>query len=221
MTNPRLILATLGLAVALTGCAHRQPLATEPPNLYLLKQELIAYADSGTYERSLAAAAAPAQAWIEQRAARGGTKLAIVLDLDETLLSNLPHMREMDFGYVPGLWEKWVALADAPAIAPIAELYRSARARGIAVFYLTGRRERDRPGTVKNLQLVGADDYVALHCKPDNDPGLTQTFKTATRRKITEDGYTIIANIGDQQSDLDGGFAEKTFKLPNPFYMTK
>jgi hypothetical protein len=25
-------------------------------------------------------------------------------------------------------------------------------------------------------------------------------------------------NIGDQMSDLDGGFAERTYKLPNPFY---
>jgi len=31
----------------------------------------------------------------------------------------------------------------------------------------------------------------------------------------------IIANIGDQESDLAGGFAEKTFKLPNPFYISK
>ncbi|MGB6550988.1 MAG: HAD family acid phosphatase [Xanthobacteraceae bacterium] len=28
----------------------------------------------------------------------------------------------------------------------------------------------------------------------------------------------MIANVGDQESDLSGGYAEKTFKLPNPFY---
>jgi hypothetical protein len=28
----------------------------------------------------------------------------------------------------------------------------------------------------------------------------------------------IIANLGDQFSDLAGGYAERTFKLPNPFY---
>ena len=39
--------------------------------------------------------------------------------------------------------------------------------------------------------------------------------------KITADGYTIIANLGDQESDLAGGYAEKTFKLPNPFYLTE
>jgi putative acid phosphatase of HAD superfamily subfamily IIIB len=31
-------------------------------------------------------------------------------------------------------------------------------------------------------------------------------------------GYTIIANMGDQLSDLEGGFAECAFKVPNPLY---
>jgi HAD superfamily, subfamily IIIB (Acid phosphatase) len=41
------------------------------------------------------------------------------------------------------------------------------------------------------------------------------------RRKLTAEGYIIIANIGDQDSDLTGGYAERIFKLPNPFYLTK
>jgi hypothetical protein len=28
---------------------------------------------------------------------------------------------------------------------------------------------------------------------------------------------TIIANVGDQESDLAGGHAERMFKIPNPF----
>ena len=31
-------------------------------------------------------------------------------------------------------------------------------------------------------------------------------------------GYRIIANVGDQESDLTGGGADRSFKLPNPFY---
>jgi hypothetical protein len=38
------------------------------------------------------------------------------------------------------------------------------------------------------------------------------------RERIEKDGYTIIANAGDQPSDLAGGHAEMTFLLPNPFY---
>jgi acid phosphatase len=43
-------------------------------------------------------------------------------------------------------------------------------------------------------------------------------FKAPQRARIEGQGYTIIANIGDQPSDLDGGFSERTYLLPNPFY---
>jgi hypothetical protein len=43
-------------------------------------------------------------------------------------------------------------------------------------------------------------------------------FKAPERRKITEQGYTIVLSLGDQESDLKGGYAERTFKLPNPVY---
>lgn len=43
-------------------------------------------------------------------------------------------------------------------------------------------------------------------------------YKSSTRKIIQEKGYTIVVNIGDQFSDLAGGYAEKMFKLPNPYY---
>ena len=43
-------------------------------------------------------------------------------------------------------------------------------------------------------------------------------FKAPQRQAIEREGYTIIANVGDQPSDLEGGFSERTFPLPNPFY---
>jgi predicted secreted acid phosphatase len=44
-------------------------------------------------------------------------------------------------------------------------------------------------------------------------------YKSSERRKIVEQGYTIIMSIGDQWSDLDGEpRAEVSVKLPNPFY---
>lgn len=205
--------------LAVTGCATK-PGARAPANLTVVKQAIATYIDSGSYATELAAAAAPALAWVKARAQPGQPRLAIVFDLDETLLSNLRHMRAMDFGYVPGLWDEWVAAADAPVLDPVAAVYRAAREHGVTVFYLTGRREATRAGTEKNLRAAGLGDYAALHCKPDGFTGTTEAFKTATRRQLAAEGWTIIANIGDQASDLAGGFAERGFKLPNPFYRT-
>ena len=83
------------------------------------------------------------------------------------------------------------------------------------------RSEKDRAGTEKNLRDDGLSDYAALYLKPDAATEPTEAFKTAMRKKITADGYEILINIGDQQSDLDGGYAERTFKLPDPFYLTR
>jgi HAD superfamily, subfamily IIIB (Acid phosphatase) len=59
-----------------------------------------------------------------------------------------------------------------------------------------------------------------LITRPDNDPHPT-VDKTEERRKLAEAGYTIIATVGDQESDLEGGFAECMFKVPNPFYFIR
>jgi len=46
----------------------------------------------------------------------------------------------------------------------------------------------------------------------------TIQYKSGTRAYIESQGYEIVADIGDQFSDLLGGFADKTFKMPNPNY---
>jgi HAD superfamily, subfamily IIIB (Acid phosphatase) len=43
-------------------------------------------------------------------------------------------------------------------------------------------------------------------------------FKAPQRAAIEAEGYTIVANVGDQPSDLAGGHSERTFLLPDPFY---
>ena len=43
-------------------------------------------------------------------------------------------------------------------------------------------------------------------------------FKAPVRARIEQAGFRIIANMGDQPSDLLGGHAEKEFLLPDPFY---
>ncbi|HEY7280331.1 MAG TPA: HAD family acid phosphatase [Actinomycetota bacterium] len=43
-------------------------------------------------------------------------------------------------------------------------------------------------------------------------------YKSATRAHIESLGYDIVANFGDQFSDLVGGHADRTFKMPNPNY---
>ncbi|MDR3546341.1 MAG: HAD family acid phosphatase [Candidatus Limnocylindrales bacterium] len=61
--------------------------------------------------------------------------------------------------------------------------------------------------------------YLTTACA--SDPGgkcSTIHYKSATRAHIESLGYDIVASFGDQYSDLIGGYADRTFKLPNPNY---
>jgi len=218
-------LSLVFLVIGFGGCATRP---AEPRNLSLLKEEILTYVDSGRYAKEIEAVSNEAIAWIERRAknreiheAIRPARLAVVFDIDETMLSNLPQMRAMDFGYQPAAWDAWIARAEAPVIEPVREIYRHVRQLGIDVIFVTGRHERDRAGTEKNLLGVGAGDYALIFFKPSESKETTEKFKTATRARLVSEGWAIIANIGDQESDLAGGFAEKTFKLPAPFYLTR
>lgn len=216
---PRVVLCLAGLL--LTSGVFAAPPSREPANLDVLKHEITAYVDTGKYREDIAAVAAEAMAWLERRAAQGGLRLTMIFDLDETLISNWSHMKQMGFAYVPAAWRAWVQSGSAPAIEPVRDVYRTARRLGIDVVFLTGRDESDRTGTEKNLRSIGCGDYAALLFQPNLTKESTGEFKAATRGRLEAEGRVIIANIGDQESDLTGGHAEKTFKLPNPFYVTK
>jgi len=204
--------------------------AAEPRNLDLLKAEIRDYVKSGEYQRDIAAVAAKAEAWLVERAARRATpfdgaqgraeRLAVVFDLDETLLSNWPHIDSLGLGYTAAAWEAWVADGKAPASEPVREVYRTARRLGVDVIFLSGRREHQRAGTEKNLRAIECGEYAALILKPDASKEKAADYKTAQRQRLTSEGRVIIANLGDQESDLVGGFAERSFKLPNPLYLT-
>ena len=90
---------------------------------------------------------------------------------------------------------------------------------GVAVFFITGRDETQRAATERNLRSAGYSDYAELLMQEVGSHYASATdFKAPHRAKIEAEGFTIIANMGDQPSDLAGGYAEKTFLLPNPFY---
>ena len=210
--------AWLGLGLV---CAQAVMVAEVPTNLSTAKKAVLRYVDLGEYSKDLAATATQASNWIAARAARpiDGEKLAIVLDIDETVLTNLTHMREMDFGYLPRMWDLWVEEGTAPAINAVREVHDTARRHEVTVFFSRGRKESDRPGTVKNLAALDLGDYEQLICKPVGYTRTSGDYKTAARKGLEAEGWTIIANVGDQQSDILGGFSEKTFKLVNPFYL--
>jgi len=212
-------LLTIVLSTLLTGISF-----AEPANLAVLKSEIIAYHDSGAYERELAMAITNARAYIDQRIAANEhsnqkKKLAIVLDIDETSLSNYQQIIKRDFFADNRQIHQEILSSKAKVIQPMLELYRDARQHRVSVFFVTGRMPSERQATINNLQHVGYTDWNGLYLRPENyHQSSIVPFKSMARKEISAQGYTIIASIGDQCSDFAGGYTERGFKLPNPFY---
>ena len=196
------------------------------PNLGTLKTELKAYHDCtcpcGCYAHDLDAQADRAIAFLRRRAAhrRPGEKLALILDIDETTLSNYQEEVGADFANNAAAFDAWVKTAQAPAIPGTLRIYKEAQRLGVSIFFITGRSETERAATERNLRAQGFDKWQQLEMRPaDHGSETTADYKAAARAQIAASGYTLALNVGDQWSDLKGKpEAEYSVKYPDPFY---
>ncbi|MFE9999291.1 HAD family acid phosphatase [Streptomyces avermitilis] len=190
------------------------------------------------YAKDLARLESGAKRYIDKaahKAKRHGEKPAVVFDIDDTLLLSLDYEKKTNYTYNSTTWADYVAKADRPAVFGTPELVAYAKSKGVEVFYNSGLKESQRVSAVANLKKVGADinldaDHMFLK-DAANPPAYlsacataaawnctTVQYKSGTRKHIESLGYDIVANFGDQYSDLEGGYADKTYKLPNPTY---
>ncbi|MGW5973976.1 HAD family acid phosphatase [Streptomyces sp. NPDC055186] len=156
--------------------------------------------DYETWQRDCRAVMEQALPQLKQRIAapRPGEKQAIVLDIDNTAL-------ETDFGFS----------FPQPANQPVLEVAEYAQERGVAVFFVTARPGIIHAPTAFNLDHAGYES-AGLYVRGFFDLFRNVAeYKTAQRVAIESKGYTIIANIGNSATDLSGGHAERTYKLPD------
>jgi hypothetical protein len=176
-----------------------------------------------------------------------GAQPAIILDVDDTTLATWNYEIASNWAYNPVTNATYVTGELFPPVPGMVQMVTQAAGEGYAIFYLTGRPAVQEAATLGNLTAdgVGVDAgypapttlndgedglftkpavadypaYLTAACSGDPNGSCTTThYKTATRAHIESLGYDIVANFGDQFSDLTGGYADQTFKLPNPNY---
>jgi predicted secreted acid phosphatase len=159
------LLALLASCTTLPERSGFITVASQPANVGDAKVAARAYHDSGAYDRDLAIVADKAASWITQRAL-SASRPALILDIDETALSNWKIIKLDDFGRpiagpcdpgsgAPCGWAAWDQLARSPAIRPTLQVFQKARAANVAVFFITGRPENQRAATERNLRQAG------------------------------------------------------------------
>jgi predicted secreted acid phosphatase len=213
-----LIVITALLALAVPAIAATSPTGKSAA-------EIRAYYSSGDWNRAVKKQADRAKAYIAKRTKgkRAARKPALVLDIDETSLNNYPCLDRTDgLPYEGGPYAGCVVEFKAPAIKPVLSVFKFANKRHVHVVFITGRPEGIRDGTLQNLKTAGFKGKYDLVLQPPSRSGDASMvpYKSGARRQVERRGYTIIANLGDQRSDLKGGYSERTYKLPNVIYRT-
>ncbi|WP_044375235.1 HAD family acid phosphatase [Streptomyces noursei] len=218
----------------------------EIPNLTQVQDKIKAYygdtvtadgehyaSPASNYARQIRGIEAKARTYLTGALAKKGTgktKPAIVLDMDDTTLLTYNYELKVGFNFTPKSQDEYLEHTDMAAVFGMNDLVNWAHKKGAEVFFVTGRKEAQRDWSVRNLGNVGYavpldPSHVYLRDKehppaylPCGTTCSTIDFKSGTRRHIESLGYRIVANFGDQYSDLAGGASRRTFKLPNPMY---
>ncbi|MEU4244373.1 HAD family acid phosphatase [Actinoplanes sp. NPDC026619] len=206
------------------------------------------FAADGNYAKEASRVAASGSHYLASSYKKHGhaTK-AIILDVDDTTLATWNYELVSNWAYNATANADYVLGQKFPAVPGMVATVTAAEREGYAIFYLTGRGSAQEEATLGNLTAdgIGIDagypkpttlsngedglftkpdvtaypDYLKTACAADTGGKCTTIhYKSATRAHIESLGYDIVANFGDQYSDLKGGYADKTFKLPNPNY---
>jgi acid phosphatase len=199
--------------------------AAEPANLALAKQAVARYYDSGEYDRDVSKVAIAAQDYLAKRLRANQLnpkKLAVVFDIDDTLISNYPQVKARDFAQTRKDVDEVIGGDGAVTVPGMLKLFNFAKAHQVTVILVTGRPEKLRDHTVDQLKQAGYAEWDQLYLRsPDQKDLNAAAYKTTIRKNVEQQGYEVVLNIGDQYSDLTGGYADKTFKLPDPMYFIK
>lgn len=134
---------------------------------------------------------------------------AIVIDLDETVLNNLPYnemLIDSSEVFTQESWSRWVNKKIATKVPGSLEFINYAKSKNVKIVYLSNRRVENYNPTKENLLNLGYpfdEDTLMLLRDETGD-------KTARRNTLND--YEIIMLLGDNLADFDSVFYKKSNK---------
>jgi predicted secreted acid phosphatase len=200
--------ALLALALAATASAATVRTATTPAQLR---------AGQAAYEKAVTAGFAKATNALDRQLKKHPKKPTVVLDIDETTMSNWTCLDAVDFD-LGGL--ATCVIGNKSVVFPAAKAFiKHARAKKVAIAFITGAPQVVCGARKTNLTAQGIKAPFSLTCRqPTDTTDSVVPYKSKARKALQKQGATIILNVGDQASDLAGGAAKATVKLANPIY---
>jgi 5'-nucleotidase (lipoprotein e(P4) family) len=194
--------------------------------------------DSAEYQAALLQVYRQATARIETESrTKASATWAVILDADETVISNVTYQIERARANLPFTqesWTAWVRRREATPLPGAGELLSRVRALGGRIAIVTNRLQSecaDTEAVFKTHALV----YDVMLCRPDGSPSDKNPRFDAVaggRTAASSSPLEVVAFVGDnildfprltQASKIQGGqglseFGVRFFIVPNPMY---
>ena len=172
---------------------------------------------------------------VNENLQKGGKPKAIITDIDETILDNSPyevHQTLQGKDYESSSWYQWTSMSQADTVPGAPAFLQYAASKGVTIFYITNRDEKERAGTLFNLRKFNLPNADSAHLILRHG-----TSSKEVRRQLVATSHDIILLLGDNLGDfsalfdkrsmeereqntdnLAGEFGNKFIIIPNPVY---
>ena len=160
---------------------------------------------------------------------------SIVLDIDETVLSNIPFQVKMikdGTAFNPKLWDEWVQKAEATPVAGAKEFLQFADKNKVQIYYISDRTDAQVDATIKNLEAQGLPvqgrDHLMFKKEGDKskEGRRQEVLKHTNLVMLFGDnlvGFAEFSTKSEADRDkmfeqLKAEFGDKFIIFPNPMY---
>ncbi|AEE26923.1 HAD family acid phosphatase [Francisella hispaniensis] len=188
----------------------------------MTQQQVISYYESTAHENEVSLILKKAKKIIQ--AQQSLQDYAIVLDIDETALNHYYSLKLAGFPQDENhtIWNELLSKSHAYPIKATLDFYLYCLASGLKVFFISARFAQYLESTKQALRNAGYVDFEDVFVFPENIEQYNskdfKNFKAERRAYIESLGYKILISIGDQSSDLLGGYTLNILQLPNYLY---
>jgi 5''-nucleotidase, lipoprotein e(P4) family len=127
-------------------------------------------------------------------------KLAIITDLDETIIDNSYHEARLireGKSFSSESWKAWTSRSAATAVPGAVEFLQAAKQKGISIFYISNRDMADVNSTLLNLQKLQLPDADTAHLLL-----MSSTSAKEPRRQRVMQNHNVIMLMGDNLNDF-------------------